>query len=299
MPRREGRAVSSVTRGKDGGRGRDEAIAASLEAAGRWGAILMAAIVATSALLRLATAIDPSGEAVSTLPQAAEAAMRLAHRVAAMGVGVLAAFVAMAAFAKRPVPWARLLATAVIVALTVLLAAIGRHTTGYRSAAVSVANVAGGTALACAFWWLRERERFAAQARRGPLAWIALAALLLQGGAGTAASTLALRGDVGLGSLHLALAGLFVALAVAAVWRYRTRRGPAIAVGILAILAIACGAWSLAAGDGPPLALAWAHAMLGAALGPALVSLAIRPADRGSSGSAPRGRESPRRPATT
>lgn len=271
--------MSSVTRAQDGGRGREEAIATSLAAAGLWGAILMAAIVATSALLRLATAIDSSGEAVSTLPHAVEAAMRLAHRIAAMAVGVLAAFVAMAALAKRPVPWPRLAAVAAIVALTVLLAAIGRHTTGYRSAAVSVGNVAGGTALACAFWWLRERERLRLDARRAPLPLIALAALLAQSGAGAAASTLALRGDESLASLHLGLAALFVALAAAATWRYRARRGPAIALVVLAVFTIACGAWRLAAAGAPALALAWAHAMLGAALGLALVSLAVRPAD--------------------
>jgi hypothetical protein len=268
MPRHEGRAVSAATR--------EEAIAASLAGAGLWGAILMAAIVATSALLRLATGIDSSGEAAGTLAPAVEAAMRLAHRIAAMGVGVLAAFAAMAALAKRPVPWPRLAAVAAIVALTVLLAAIGRHTAGYRSAAVSVGNVAGGTALACAFWWLRERERLRWDARHEPLAWIALAALLAQSGAGAAASTLAMRGDRSLVTPHVVLAVLFALLAAAAAWRGRASGRPAIVVAALVIVELALGVGSIARGDARWVALAWAHAMAGAALGPALVSLAMR-----------------------
>lgn len=271
-------------------RRRDEAVSRSLAAAGLWGTVLMAGIVATSALLRLAAQVDSSGEAVSTLPQLAEGAARLAHRIAAMGAGVLAAFVALAAMAKRPAPWPRLAAAVTIVALTVLLAAVGRHTAGYRVAAVSVVNVVGGTALACAFWWLREHERFAAADRSGWLAWIALAALFAQSGAGAASSTLALRGDHSLGTLHLGLAALFVLLASSAAWRYHAHRSPAIAVAALAGLELALGSWSLGAGDARPLALAWMHAMTGAALGPVLVSLAVRGGVSARGASTPDGR---------
>ena len=271
----------------DVGRDRERAITASLAAAGLWGAMLMAAILATSALLRLASVVDPAGDALGTLPPAVEATARIAHRVAAMGVGVLAAFVALVAAAGRPVSWPRVTAAVAIVALTVVLAAAGRYTTGYRLPAVSVVNVAGGTALACAFWWLRERERTGAATGKARLPWIAVAALFVQGGFGAAASTLAMRGDLSLVAPHVALAVSFAILALVAAARCRKFGAPAIVVATLVILELALGARSVAQGDVGLVALAWTHAMIGAALGPALVSLAMRCAASARAASSP------------
>lgn len=242
----------------------------TLAIAGLWGAALTVVILAMSVLLRLGTQIE-AGEVVSTLPSALEQGARIAHRVAAMGVAALAALALVAALRARPVP--RRWAVACIAALTLLLAIIGRYTPGYRLDLVTIVNVVAGTALACAFWWLRAPGD-AAPRHSDAVAWIALALLLALAALGAAANAAAMRGERAFGPLHLWLAAIFTLLALTAAWRRRRRRGLAIAVATLAPLQFGVGFLLVGVAGARPIALVWGHAMIACALALLLVSLA-------------------------
>ena len=215
----------------------------TLSAAGLWGAILTLVILAMSALLRLGTEIG-AGEAVSTLPAGVEQWARIAHRVAAMGVGILVALALVATWRERPVPRAQSAAVACVVGLTLLLSVIGRHTPGYRLDVVTVANVLGGIALASAFWWLR-------------------------GASGPARA----------GGDRVALAALGVLFALAALGA--AADAAAAALGVLVAMQFAIGLALIGAPGARPIAPAWAHAMVACALALLLVGLAAPP--RGNS----------------
>lgn len=252
-----------------------------LAGVGLWGAALTLAVLGASVLLRLSTTFDAAGAAVSSLPEAMEAAARIAHRLAAMGVTVLALLAAWAAVASRPMPVGRVVAVAVILALTVFLAVLGRYTTGYRVPAVTLGNVVGGMSLACAFWWLRRQGLRGA--RTGPawsarLAWLAFAALLAQSALGAAASALAMRGDRLLDPLHLAMGLLVVVLTGLAAWPHRKQRESrtfALGIALLAAFQFASGLFLAAAGSARPFAPAWIHAMTACALALGLIALAV------------------------
>jgi len=238
----------------------------ALVATGRWGAILTLVILAMSVLMRLGTRID-DGQAVSLLAPGVEVAARIAHRIAAMAVGALAAWALVAGWQARPLPRATTGAIAGVVGLTLMLAMIGRLTPGYRLDAVTVANVVGGIALAAAFWWLHAG---AAEAPRGDgLAAVALALLLGLAALGAGADAAAMRGESAFFSVHLGLGAAFTLVALAAAWRQRRRRA-AIAVAVLCIIQLALG--FLLAGA-RPLGLAWAHALSACVLALALVQL--------------------------
>jgi hypothetical protein len=245
----------------------------SLARIGTWGAVLTLAILLASALLRLASGVE-AGEARSLLPSAVETLARIAHRLSAMGVAILAAGALVATVRERPAPRPRVLAVAAIVVLTLVLALIGRYTPGYRVTAVTVVNVAAGTALACAFWWLRE---LAAPRRFAALAVTALALLLAQAALGAAASAAAMWGGRGFGALHVWVAMVFVIVAAAAAWQQRARRALGAAVLSLTVAQVALGAYLVGA---RPTALALAHAAIAAVLGLMLVRLAAAPIPR-------------------
>ncbi len=80
-----------------------------MAAAGLWGALLTLVILAMSVLLRLGTQLQ-GDEAITMLPEGVERWARIAHRVAAMGVGLLAALALVTAWrgepADRPPAWA-------------------------------------------------------------------------------------------------------------------------------------------------------------------------------------------------
>ena len=261
---------------------RAERAARLLRRVGHWGALLTLAVLAASMLMRLTTAIDAEGAARSGLPEAIEAAARLGHRLAAMGVSVLALLAAMIAFTTRPAPPGRLVAVALVLALTVFLAVLGRYTPGYRAAIVTVGNVVGGIGLACAFWWLRERSSGIvpiARSREAALAWLAFAALVAQSGLGAATSALAMHGQRTLDPLHLAMGIAFAAFAALAAWPHRRRPGSArlaLAVVLLVAFQFALGLFLASAVLGRPWPLAWTHAMGACALAIALTALAAR-----------------------
>ncbi|MCM2329549.1 MAG: hypothetical protein NDI88_16855 [Lysobacter sp.] len=117
----------------------DRALATSAAAC----AALVFVVVASSAWLRLAApACPPAGCEGFVLADA----VRLAHRVAAMGVSVLALLIA--ALAWRPPVRRGLRATAILVLLLVAaLAIVGRRSAGAAPPAVLVANLLGGLTL--------------------------------------------------------------------------------------------------------------------------------------------------------
>ena len=255
---------------------RGERVRRVLRVAGAWGAGLTVAILAASVLLRLATRYGAGGEAVSMLPEAVEHAARLGHRFAAMGVAFVAALVVLVSAGERPVPRARSAAVGAALALTVALAVVGRYTPGYREAWATVANVSGGIALACAFWWLREHHAGGGTGAWRPLAWSALAALVALSAAGAATSAAAMRGDHAFGPLHLWVATLFLGLVLAAALRYRRDGLLAVAIAAVSVMQYGLGFVMLAAGASRPLTLAWIHALMACVLGLLLVSLASR-----------------------
>lgn len=246
--------------------------ARTLSAAGLWGGVLTLAILALSVLLRLGTGLE-DGEAVSTLPAGVESWARVAHRIAAMGVGLAAALALVASLRGEAPPRRSARAVGVVIALTLLLAVIGRYTPGYRVDLVTVANVAGGVALAAAFWALRPRRPGAAP---DPLALGALLLLVLLAGLGAAADAAAMRGARAFGPLHLWLAMIFGCLALSAAWRHRARRAAAGATALLVLTQLALGLALLASREARPLALGWTHAMVACVLALLLASLAFQ-----------------------
>ena len=270
--------MAAMAQGMAAAEADEDRLRARLALAGAWGAGLTVAIIAASALLRL-TAVPQGGEMVASLAPAVEQSARIAHRFAAMGVGLLAALALVMAARVRPVPTERAVAAIAIVVLTLLLAMIGRYTPGYRHAWVTVANVAAGTGLACAFWWLREQGVRSARPAPGiarTLAALALGLLFAQSALGAAASAYAMHGERAYGPLHLWVATLFVATAAAAAWHGRRRTGAAVAVISLAMFQFTMGLALVAAGAARPLALTLSHALVACALGLLLASLAAR-----------------------
>ena len=245
----------------------------TLALAGLWGALLTIVILAMTVLLRLGTHVE-AGEAVSTLPQGVEPWARLAHRVAAMAVGILAALALIAAWRGRPIAPARARAVAAVVALTLGLAVIGRFSAGYRFDLVTVGNVAGGIALVAAFWWVRTAAP--PGARGDGIAAAALALLIVLAGFGAAAVAAAMRGEHAFGPLHLWLAGIFLGLTLATAWRGRARRAAAVALGTLSLVQFGLGFALLAPGLPRPMVFAWVHAMIACVLALLLAGFAAR-----------------------
>ena len=129
------------------------------------GTILMVAIIASSAYLRLTVSDQPCVETdiacvASAQMQAASATLgqrlaRVAHRLSASTVAVLALLLAFGIWSSDERAWrsSRLL-TAVLVALTVFLAVLGAVTRSTYSPAITLGNVLGGNLLAAIFFWM-------------------------------------------------------------------------------------------------------------------------------------------------
>ena len=244
-----------------------------LKAIGAWGALLTVVIIAASALLRLATRFE-GAEAFSTLAPAVEQGARIAHRIAASGVGLLAALALYAAYRARPLRRATFAAVATVAGATLVLAVVGRYSAGYGVGAITMLNVAGGTVLACAFWWLREGADVPGGARPAALPLGALAGVVALSFVGAATSFAAMHGERAFGAVHLWLATLLAAFAFAAALYHRRRGLPAAATAVLVAWQYGLGFALLASGR--PLALALLHSMLSVLLALSLVSLALR-----------------------
>jgi heme A synthase len=109
------------------------------------GAALVFVVVAASAWLRLAAGdagCPPGGCESFGLPDA----VRLAHRVAAMGVAVIALLIVMLAW-RAPARAGRRVASLAILVLVGVLSVVGRASAGNPPAGVVLANLAGGLLL--------------------------------------------------------------------------------------------------------------------------------------------------------
>ena len=247
---------------------------------GTAGSALGLVILGVSILLRLTTVFANDGHPVSTLPAAIENAVRLLHRLAASGVALLALWATVLCWMRRPLVAGDVMPTAWIVAATVLLAAIGPLTTGYRFTAVTVANVVAGTVLLMSFWWLRESLAATPTRRhaRDPLLIPALLVFLAHVGLGAAASALSVRGIRWLAFVHMGSAVLVIVFVGALLWA-RCGRAPLTRLaGVMTLLLAAQAALGLAlmAADPRPPWLGFAHAMLSPLLAAGLVSVAVR-----------------------
>jgi hypothetical protein len=106
-------------------------------------AALVFVVVASSAWLRIAAVPCPPGGCEAL---ALTGAVRLAHRVAAMGVTVLALVIAALAW-KAPARTGRRIASVVLIVLVAALALVGRRSAGSAPPAVMLTNLLGGLAL--------------------------------------------------------------------------------------------------------------------------------------------------------
>jgi len=156
------------------------------------GTVLVLVVIVTSAFLRLVQfgvgcedwpACYGAAQAAPGASRSAYAYlvpwMRVLHRIAAAGVGLLAIVVAACACSTPRRPEHVVVAVA-LAALTMFLAVLGRAAAGSQLPAVTLGNVLGGMAMLGLFWWLR--LECSAAPRAGTSALLiasALAALLL------------------------------------------------------------------------------------------------------------------------
>lgn len=186
---------------------------------------LVFVVIAASAWLRLAPAgvpCPPGGCEGFTLADA----VRLAHRVAAMGVSVLALLLAALAW-KPPAAGGRRAAAMAILVLVAVLAVVGRKSSGTVLPAVTLTNLLGGLALLALTAGLAAAAR--APAGRTDTAAVAATALLAATVvSGALASTLPALDGPATGLLHQVLSWT-----TCAAWGVLAIRIPATAAGRL------------------------------------------------------------------
>jgi len=145
----------------------------------RWAAAcaaLVFIVVAASAWLRIAaTPCPPAGCAGFALADA----VRLAHRVAAMGVSVIVLVILALAW-KPPVAWGRRIAAGVILVLVAVLAIVGRSSAGSVPFTVELTNVFGGLVLLACTVGLAVASSTRPAACFRPAAGLALALMAVQ-----------------------------------------------------------------------------------------------------------------------
>jgi hypothetical protein len=220
-------------------------------------AALVLVVVASSAWLRLAAAPCPPGGCAEF---GIADAVRLAHRVAAMGVTVLALLVT--ALAWKPPVRPVLRATAVLaLVLVAALAVVGRRSAGAAPPAVLLANLLGGLTLLAACVGLAA----AARAPRGRIAFAYVAAAALLAAALATGGVLATSPPAPASALGLAHRGLAWS-AVAAWGLLALGAGPSprarLAARLVAVALLAQAVFAVAI---PDASLArWLHNLLSA-----------------------------------
>lgn len=232
-------------------------------------AALVLVVVASSAWLRLAAAPCPPGGCEGF---ALADGVRLAHRIAAMGVSVLALVIAALAWKFPARPGRRLAAVAVIV-LVGVLALVGRRSAGTVPPAVVFTNLLGGLALLALCAGLAA----SAGAARGRPSWTCVAAALLHGACVVTGAALAAwpAGEPGgLGVAHRALSWATLAAWGLAAFSGAFPREARTPARIAAALVAVQGALALAA-TGEPGAR-WLHNLLTAATVCAVAAAAAR-----------------------
>ncbi len=229
-------------------------------------AALVFVVVAASAWLRLAAAPCPAGGCEGFV---LADAVRLAHRVAAMGVSVLALVIVALAW-KAPARAGRRVASVAILILVAVLAIVGRSSAGSPPPAVVLTNLLGGLALLAACVGLAVTARALPGRVSGSFA-VALCLLAVSVATGGVLAAAPAGGPSLLDLAHrgaswasLAAWGL---LAVSASPSPGVRLGARLAaacIAALAVVSIAFPAWPLAR---------WMHNLLtSAALGAAVAA---------------------------
>ena len=258
----------------------DQAPTRPFRAIGLAGAALAFVILGASILLRLTTGFWADALPVSGLPSAAEGAIRLVHRLAASGVGLLALAAAILCWTRRGHLGGVTGPTAWIAAATLALAVIGPLTPGYRYTAVTVANVVGGTVLLMAFWWLHETQEAMSGRSRSldALMAVALVVFVAHAGSGAAASAFEVRGVRWVAFIHAGTAMLATMFIGAILWEQRTEGGlDRVAAGTALLLAAQLALGMATFWVFPrPAWMGFLHAMLALPLAAGLVSIALR-----------------------
>jgi heme A synthase len=220
-------------------------------------AALVFVVVASSAWLRLAATPCPAAGCEGfTLADA----VRLAHRIAAMGVSVLALVIAALAWRPPARPGLRAAAIAVLV-LVAVLAFVGRRSASGAPPAVVITNLLGGLALLAACTGIAAAARFA----RGRCALPCLAAATIHGLAlatgGLLAALPSSEAAVGLAHRALSWTALFAwgLIAFSALPPRAARPAARLAAAFLAAQALL----AVAAPGGP--GVRWLHNVLAAA----------------------------------
>jgi len=245
----------------------------ALRIIGTTGALLVDAMPAASMLLRLATAA-PSVDMLSPLPDQVENIVRVTHRMAASGSALLAVVAAILCWLGRPLGRRYVVACAIILTLTVFLTVLGVVSANNRVVAVVAGNVAGGTLLLTAFWWLRVAARTNSQRLFDGLALAALIAVLAQVTLGAALSAAPRNALIFIAHATVALLAAMLGLAAAFMQRRNEKlQGVALAVFVLIAAQAALGIYLSAHRT---TALAWLHGMLAPLLAVGLMSLAVR-----------------------
>lgn len=265
-------------------------------------AALVFVVVASSAWLRLVPgAACPAGGCEGF---SATDLVRLAHRVAAMGVSVLALLVAALAW-KAPAAWGRRLAAVAMIALVAVLAVVGRQSAGATAPAIVLTNLLGGLVLLALAASLcaaarpadpRSGASLAASAFTTTAFAAAAFALAAAIGTGALATALPRHGAPALGTVHLVLSWTaflgWGVLALSASAPARARQGArlvAVLLAALAVLAVAAPAWTLARWLHNLLASATLVAALAATFAAAHASRARPPEASGLAGRLPAG----------
>ena len=251
-----------------------------LQAIGTFGAVLALVILGASMLLRLTTIFGVDGHTISTLPASVENAIRLAHRLAAAAVGLLALCVAIISWTRRPLPSSFIAPIAWIVVSTVMLAIIGPLTPGYRMTTVTVGNVVGGMVLLMAFWSLRESAVNNLLTRNPvePLLLVTILVLLAHVATGASASAFDMHNVRWFVFVHIGTAMFTTMFVGATLWDRRRDAaiaGWTVATAGLMVLQLALGCALMWLGT-RPVWLAYVHGMLSSLLAITLVSLVNR-----------------------
>ena len=117
---------------------------------------------------------------------------RFAHRLLASGLGVVVIMIVSVSVSMRPRRGIVLCTSLALLALTALLAVLGRATPTAAGPGIALANLLGGMAMAALLWWLAIQVKRESGQRRGPLRWpaaVVIALLLLQVSLGAVIST--------------------------------------------------------------------------------------------------------------
>ncbi|MGI9134977.1 MAG: hypothetical protein ACR2I0_13730 [Rhodoferax sp.] len=261
--------------------------ARALAIIGEFGVVLALAILGSSVLLRLATRLDGTDAAVSTLPNFLEHAVRSIHRFSAASVGLLAIAASLLSWMHRNSIAQARWPTAGVVLATLILAAIGPLTPGYRYAAVTLANVLCGSALLMSCWWLRETLLYPDGRDPAPTRGLVLAvlALWIHMGSGALGSAFQMRGLHWVTYLHVATAPLFVLAYGDVLWTHvghgRTVDRLARPLTLLLVGQV-CAGLALLWIDQQPIWLGVTHALASQLLAIGLISFAIRKQTQGT-----------------